>query len=146
MKGGEVAPYNHILSLQYRLSLCGSVATVPSEVQVSCQRERTSRSHGCFCEPAASLITGGRRVRNVTGIPSCCINQQLFEWLHTSASFSHRWAVHALSYTTGGNDARLWNKYSFRLFMKVFRRCVVGSLCAAAGGFPELEQKHTCVT
>lgn len=62
------------------------------------------------CEPAASRLTGrttgGRRVRNVAGIPSCCINQQLLDWLFTSASFSHRWP--SLCYTTGGNDGHLF--------------------------------------
>lgn len=75
-----------------------------------CPEAAPSRSHGRPYEPAASRLTGrttgGRRVRNVAGIPSCCINQQLREWLFTSASFSHRWL--SLCYTTGGNDGNLF--------------------------------------
>lgn len=43
----------------------------------------TFNSHGCACETVACQLTGrmtgGRRVRNVAGIPSCYINQQLYE-------------------------------------------------------------------
>lgn len=84
-----------------------------AEVQVSVFR-LSWKQHppGLMAAPASlpssqltGRTTGGRRVRNVAGIPSCCINQQLREWLFTSASFSHRWL--SLCYTTGGNHGHL---------------------------------------
>ncbi len=85
---------------QYKSSQAGTVAAVHWELQVLCQNGRIIPNSNLqvtqlLCEPAAfqqtGRMTGGRRVRNEAGIPSCCINQQLCEWLHTSASFSHRW-------------------------------------------------------